>query len=75
MKPKLALALLLSGSLVYGQQQTKTMTTRKSVVKLLIARKADATIKDKRCFDAFLLAEQLEDPEILDLLKQAPAGE
>src|ERR1700693_4972408 len=27
MKAKLAVALLLSGSLVYGQQQTKTMTT------------------------------------------------
>jgi len=45
---------------------------RTSVVKLLIAKNADPYMKDKRGFDAFYLAEQLEDPEILGILKQAP---
>lgn len=39
-----------------------------SGAKLLVARKADATVKDKRGFDSFYLAHQLEDPEILELL-------
>ena len=43
---------------------------RTSVVKLLIARHADPYIKEKRGFDAFYLAQQLEDPEILGILKQ-----
>lgn len=43
---------------------------RKGAVKLLIARKADPSIKDKRGFDALYLAQQLEDPEILETLKQ-----
>jgi hypothetical protein len=42
------------------------------VVKLLIARNADPHLKDKRGFDAFYLAQQLDDPEILGILKQAP---
>jgi len=48
---------------------------RTSVVKLLIARGADPAIKDKRDFDAFYLAQQLEDPEILGILKQAPRAD
>jgi ankyrin repeat protein len=48
---------------------------RKSVVKLLIARNADPYIKDKRGFDAFYLAQQLDDPEILEILKQAPKAD
>jgi uncharacterized protein len=44
---------------------------RKSVVKLLIARNADPYMKDKRGFDAFYLAQQLDDPGILGILKQA----
>src|SRR5258708_33881786 len=42
---------------------------RKSVVKLLIARNADPYIKDKRGFDAFYLAQQLDDPEILGIVQ------
>ena len=48
---------------------------RKSVVKLLIARHVDPYIKDKRGFDAFYLAQQLDDPEILGMLKQAPKAD
>jgi len=40
------------------------------VVKLLIARNADPYLKDKRGFDAFYLAQQLDDPTILEILKQ-----
>ena len=48
---------------------------RTSVVKLLIARNADPYIKDKRDFDAFYLAQQLDDPEILVILKHAPKAD
>ncbi|WP_353067659.1 hypothetical protein RBB77_17745 [Tunturibacter psychrotolerans] len=48
---------------------------RKSGVKLLIARNADPSIKDMRGFDAFYLAEQLDDPEILGILKQTPKAD
>jgi hypothetical protein len=48
---------------------------RTSVVKLLIARNADPSVKDKRGFDAFYLAQQLEDPEILGILKQSPKAD
>ncbi|WP_263354960.1 ankyrin repeat domain-containing protein [Acidicapsa acidisoli] len=42
---------------------------RKNAVKLLLAAKADPTMKDKRGFDAIYLAQQLDDPEMLALLK------
>jgi ankyrin repeat protein len=45
---------------------------RTSVVKLLMARHADPFLKDKRGFDAFYLAQQLDDPTILGILKQLP---
>ena len=48
---------------------------RKSVVKLLVARNADPNIKDKRGFDALYLAQQLDDPEILGILKHAPKAD
>jgi ankyrin repeat protein len=42
---------------------------RTSVVRLLIARRADPAIQDKRGFDSFYLAQQLEDPAISVILK------